>query len=629
MTTDYPALERQWAAAWPAALACWGPALRLAAPEFLTDASPPGLPSSFAWFDLDDVRATIDLRVVVALGLEADPVPVLAHEIGHHVLAPADATGRARVVERCRRGLGDRPDAANLMSNLWTDLLINDRLHRRHGLDLTAPYIASRRRADATAQPAKPATADAPDTTAHPAADTKAAAAAARPAEGGATDDGTRQQRRAPADYFDVYLRSYELLWSLPRGTLVSGAASEALEIDAGFLARHARVFARDAVGGAGGFAALMRRWLPDPEQTPPRPAPCQVRGHGSTAPDVGEDDSLAAPVRHPALDPRVNPQAPAGPPHEPEPGSADATTSTATTRGQGFGPSDLAALYSALDLTRDAATDWYAARARRHLVRFPVDHDQPASEPELQGLETWEIGDDLADIDWLGTATRSSTVLPGLTTQRRVVESADGDRPRDRPVDLDLYVDSSGSMPHPRQRVSPAVLGGAVLLLSALRVGASVRVTSWASPDQVTSSGDFSRDREAALAALLTFHGGGTSFPLAQLDATHRDRSFGAGPARRRCHIAVISDDGVSSLFGQGQPGVLSDAAHLALRRAGGGGTLVLQVNPAQASATRQQTGEYEVVQVESADDIVRFAREFAVRHWARSSHRTPTRRS
>ncbi|OFE17208.1 hypothetical protein BA895_17285 [Humibacillus sp. DSM 29435] len=603
--TDYPALVAQWSQAWPAALACWGPSLRLAPPAFLTDTSPPGS-ASFAWFDLSEVHATIDLRVVVSLGIADIPLPVLAHEIGHHVLAPADVTGQARIVERCRRGLVDRPEHARLVSNLWTDLLINDRLHRRHGLDLTAPYVASRRQSEGAATPA--------GSTPYPAP--------------------MRAAGHDPASFFDLYLRAYELLWSLTRGTLVTKPRDEQLELDARLLARHARVFARDPVGGAAGFAALMRRWLPESDTVAPGQlvAPCHVTNDGRAVPDVAEDDSLADPVVHPALDPRVNPQAPAivdeEPPARHPTGSPHGTGKGS---GQGFGPSDLAALYGALRLGRDAAVDWYAARARRHLVPFPIEIDPPTSEPELQGLETWQLGDDISDIDWLATATRSATVLPGLTTQRRVVERSEGDDPDERPVDLDLYVDSSGSMPNPRGLVSPAVLGGAVLVLSALRVGARVRVTSWASPGQVTASGDFSRDRAAAMAALLTYHGGGTSFPLAQLAAAHH---VTPGPSAhdsdraRRCHIAVLSDDGVSSLFGQGQPAELAGAAHQALDRAGGGGTLVLQVTPAQIEQARAIAGDYAVIAVQAPDDIVGFAKEFARRHWQRTGARGTARR-
>ncbi|MDF8264679.1 hypothetical protein [Luteipulveratus flavus] len=574
-------LDERWAAAWPEALSCWGQALRLSEPLLLTDEATQPV-DALAWFSLDDVRATIDLRRVVALGIQDDPLPVLAHEIGHHVLAPADLTGLARTVQRCRLGLVDRDGRAAEMANLWTDLLINDRLTRQCGLDMTGPYRA-------------------------------AAAGASVP-------------------YFTVYLRTCEVLWQLPRRTLTSGPVSAQQDTDAALLARHARVFAREFVEGAGGFAALMRRWMPEDDAGVDV---CRVHVDGDEAPELDDGDLAGGVPLHPALDPRVNPEAgraegsgggggSAGGDddgsQEAAPSAGDDSDQRARTGrgsgGQSFGPSDLAVLYGAMDLRRDAALDWYVRRASRHLVPFPRQARPPAAEPEWQGMQTWDLGDDPADIDWAATMLRSTTVVPGVTTQRRVVERASGPERERRPVDLDLYVDSSGSMPDPRRSVSPAVLGGAVLVLSALRVGARVRVTSWAGPEQISSTGDFVRDRTAAVLALLTYHGGGTSFPLAQLAHAHRSRGRSPQTREQTCHIAVISDDGVRSMFGQGQPRELAGAAHEALAAAGGGGTLVLDVPESVVDDTRELAGDYEVVRL-PPDDLVAFARVMARRSW------------
>ena len=43
------------------------------------------------------------------------------------------------------------------------------------------------------------------------------------------------------------------------------------------------------------------------------------------------------------------------------------------------------------------------------------------------------------------------------------------------QPLDLDLYVDCSGSMPNPQVNVSYLTLAGAIVALSALRAGARV----------------------------------------------------------------------------------------------------------------------------------------------------------
>lgn len=100
-------LVEPWLAAWPAALAAWGPTTRLAAPVFHTTPPTPAI-GSFAWFDGGRVQVHIDLTWIVRDGLEDHAVAILAHEIGHHVMAPADARTRVIVAHRVRLGLIDQ-----------------------------------------------------------------------------------------------------------------------------------------------------------------------------------------------------------------------------------------------------------------------------------------------------------------------------------------------------------------------------------------------------------------------------------------------------------------------------------------------------------------------------------------
>ena len=108
--------------------------------------------------------------------------------------------------------------------------------------------------------------------------------------------------------------------------------------------------------------------------------------------------------------------------------------------------------------------------------------------------LEPWEFGDSFDEIDWLSTLAQSPHPIPGLTTARRTYGEVAGEEVRTRPVDLDLYVDSSGSMPDPRRRISFLTLAGAIIALSALRTGAKVQVTLWSGKQQMMSTGLFER---------------------------------------------------------------------------------------------------------------------------------------
>ena len=64
------------------------------------------------------------------------------------------------------------------------------------------------------------------------------------------------------------------------------------------------------------------------------------------------------------------------------------------------------------------------------------------------EGLEPWDIGHALDAADWLQSVLQSPRVVPGMTTVQRVWGTSEGHEPKREPLDLDLYVDCSGSMP-------------------------------------------------------------------------------------------------------------------------------------------------------------------------------------
>ncbi|MBK8228972.1 MAG: hypothetical protein IPK72_00010 [Candidatus Eisenbacteria bacterium] len=67
-------------------------------------------------------------------------VEILAHEIGHHVLAPANLTDHVKQIARMRWALPSIEQQAGMVANLYDDLLINDRLQRSAGLRMDAIY---------------------------------------------------------------------------------------------------------------------------------------------------------------------------------------------------------------------------------------------------------------------------------------------------------------------------------------------------------------------------------------------------------------------------------------------------------------------------------------------------------
>lgn len=223
-----------------------------------------------------------------------------------------------------------------------------------------------------------------------------------------------------------------------------------------------------------------------------------------------------------------------------------------------------------------DVAVHYYRTRALPYLVPFPRRRRQMAAEPLVAALEPWDIGDPLDQIDWAHSMMLSPRPIPGSTLVRR---NHDAEPAREReaaPVDLDLYVDSSGSMPDPQRHVSHLALAGAIVALSALRAGASVQATLWSGKGQVVGTEGFVRDEHAILRVVTGFFGGATCFPL------HRLRETYAVPEgrRRATHIMMISDDGITTMFDKDERGRSGwDIAAAALRRAGAGGTMALNL--------------------------------------------------
>lgn len=565
-------MSADWLSRWPEALRAWGRFVTVHEPLLCTstqDAARAGLTGSFAMFRLDDRTVVLDLAAIAALGLEDLPLEVMAHEIGHHVLCPADLADNGRLLSRIRRALPNLEAHAPMIGNLWADLLINDRLQRSRGLRMDQVYA-----------------------------------------------------RLGPlplSPLWTLYLRIYEILWALPAGTLTPAPVERALDGDAQLGAKLVRVYAADWLTGAGGFALLCYRYLA--EETGPGTAAAQgrvcVSGIGGDTQVSGLTEADGGPITHPALDPLVNDFA--GAEAQPRPSEEPAEVPAAPGEGQYRQPFEYGQLLRQLGLNitdADAAIRYYRERALPNLVRFPV-RDRPLStDPLPEGLGPWDAGEPLEAVDWLATTLRSPEIVPGVTTVQRLFGTAEGDDRDRRPVDLDLYIDSSGSMPDPRTTVSYLALAGAILALSALRVGARVQATLWSGTNQFAVTDGFVRDETAILRVITGFFGGATAFPLHVLRDTYRE-------PRRPTHIVVISDNGVDTMIEatdeHGRPG--GDIAAAALAAAGAGGTLVLNLwSDGEEARIGALTPGWQLHRVTDWPDLVAFATAFSRRHYERS---------
>jgi len=588
------ALEQRWAAAWPRALEAWSRFTRLSPPRLcLTkeDATAEGLSGAFAMIRLVDQAVIVSLPEVTSSGVEDFAVEILAHEVGHHVLAPANLSDHARCIARMRYALPTIEPKAPMVANLYTDLLINDRLERAAGLRMSAVFRQLK---------------------------------------------STSQSR-----LFSLYLRIYELLWSLGRGELGAPFKDDRLEGDAVLGMRLIRSYAREWLDGAGRFAALLLPYLIEEarglEQFA-RLGDTLNAGQGGLPDGLTEvDPEDAKNAVHPALDPLLSGiddltlDAEAEPRLDPQEVAAHAAAAGQTRTPYVYGEILRAAGVRLPD--DEIAARYYRERALPWLVPFPTRRGRESTEPLPEGLEPWDIGHPLDQADWLESILVSPRVVPGMTTVQRQWGTAEGREPERVPVDLDLYIDSSGSMPHPYQQVSYLTLAGAIMALSALRAGARVQAVLFSDKYQVLTSGGFVRDEMAILRVLAGFFGGGTQFPIPYFRNTYAGRK----PGDRPVHVLVISDDGVSTMFDNDERNNSGfEIARMALAKAGGGGSLVLNLRPqweqwtdepgpyAQIARARDELG-WAVHRVSNWEELLTFARAFSRQHYAHREAERP----
>src|SRR2546425_3691990 len=574
-------LRTKWPEAGPPPLAVRSTSTRRRPPNLcLTDAEAQqaGLTGSFAMIGLQDQSVVVSLPEVAACDLEDYPVEILAHEIGHHILAPATLTDHARMIARMRWALPTVEQHAPMVANLYSDLLINDRLQRGAGLRMGNIYRAI-----------------------------------------AAGDNG--------GAVWALYTRIYEILWSLERGSLGGGKTDDRIEGDAWLGARLVRSYARDWLDGSGRFAALLLPHLLQDQKSAKLIEKLldtqNAAASGDPAGLVEEEAGEREGAVHPAQDPTLAdlPEREDGEAKETARVGPEETQKNVSSRGQAREPFQFGEILRAagVDISdHDAAVRYYRERARPYLIPFPSRQVPESIDPLPEGLEPWDIGEALDALDWFQSVIQSPRVIPGMTTVQRVWGTTEGREPKREPLDLDLYVDSSGSMPNPQVITSYPALAGAILCLSALRSGARVQATLWSGKNQFTSTDGFVRDHESVLRVLTGYFGGATAFPIHVLRETYATRKPGA----RAAHILVISDDGVSTMFDSDERGQSGwEIAALALAQAAGGGTLVLNLpekwdtraGPYEAIRRARDDQGWHVHRVASLEELVEFARQFS----------------
>ncbi|MBI3652747.1 MAG: VWA domain-containing protein [Acidobacteria bacterium] len=576
MNVDLLTIQKKWQARWPDAIALWSKFTKLREPRWCfneKDEKAEDLSGSFAMIRLTDHAVVVSISQIKAHKLEDFALEIMAHEIGHHVYCPGDLTDQGRMLARMRRALPSKEQHAPLIANLYADLLINDRLQRSANLRMAEVYRTL-------------------------------------------GNDSTDKM-------WTFYMRVYEILWSLKKASLAKGEITSALELDAQLGARVIRVYAKDWLKGAGRFAALCLTYLLEDNATNMQKIIkgwSDLRNAGAGGIPDGlidiEDDEIEGAI-HPAMDDELAGIDSTGDGVSDGQQAVAPVLNNTSSQGQMREPFEYGEILKGLGVNlspQELAIRYYRERAVPQLVKFPARLLPESKEPLMEGLDVWDVGGAIDEVDWLESTLVSPQIIPGVTTVQRTYGLSSGTLPEREPVDLDLYVDCSGSMPNPQYNTSFLTLAGAIIALSALRAGSRVQATLWSGKHDFQTTKEFIRDEHDIMKILTGYIGGATAFPIHLLRETFENRK----PTDRPVHILVISDDGVDTMFDNDEKGNIGwDISRMALEKGRAGGTFVLnlwsdwQQFPKLLKA-HNELG-WDIHRVQDWQQLVEFARAFS----------------
>ncbi|TGK95487.1 VWA domain-containing protein [Leptospira brenneri] len=399
--------------------------------------------------------------------------------------------------------------------------------------------------------------------------------------------------------FWNFYMRTYELLWALPSETLTEGKVDDLIQSDASLVCRMIRNFPNDWEKGMFDFASIC--------------FPYFFKSDGETIQILGKISSILD-----TLDAGKGMAPPSGI-TDIEVESEIFSSELGSIKKRELSPTDFSSICNAMGIEADISDivyRYYKDKALPYLVPFPELRTPGAKEEILEGNDLWDPGSPLEKINWMESAIRSPIVVPGYTTVEDVYGETESQEVKMNPIDLDLFVDCSGSMPNPQTSLSYLTLAGAIISLSALRTGSHVRVTLWSGKKEYKTTSGFIRNEKEILKVLTGYFGGGTCFPLDLLEDGYKEK-----PKRKR-HILMISDDGIDTMFTQRYPKDPRSIVKNALETAEGGGSMVLQLYNPKGNKIVTEMGEsgWEIYPIQNWEGLIQFSKKFVQKNYVRN---------
>jgi hypothetical protein len=453
------------AAAWRDAQALWETRVDLSPPEALAKQASTdwGGNEPLAYIDLAIRQVVVNFPLLAAIA-PGSLAAVLAHELGHHLRFPHTLGLSAQLAVLEQRLI---PGLKQSLTNLFFDLQVNEEVGRTRAAELADVYRGFLRR-DPEVSPV-----------------------------------------------FHFYLAIYEELWGLPAGSLLPVASEEPLERQYPGIRADARMFAQTFWALPSTylqfvyFCSRFIRYIPVPSAH-------QLRVPlGGDVPFPGADDLADALYGNGEIERALAEGAERGW-LDVVPGEGTDPLVTANRVTEHLPGKERGKLREAL------VSRHYKRLVDRHLVPIPpLAKSQPdAYLPST--LSEWEVGDDPGRIDWTASVLLSGAAAGARPVQRDLLPEPP-DTVGAGPVAVEIYLDTSGSMPNPTQSLNAMTLAAQVLAASAIRKGGVVRAIVYSTESRVSP---WMYDEDVARRSLLHFYGGGTEFPFPVLDRLSAERA-------------------------------------------------------------------------------------------------------
>ncbi len=163
------------------------------------------------------------------------------------------------------------------------------------------------------------------------------------------------------------------------------------------------------------------------------------------------------------------------------------------------------------------ASIQFYDMLSKSYDVMFAT---RPFGRPRTNPFQPvkWNpsMGTERLDVDY--SIHAGGKIIPGVNTYAWNTRKRDAFGGLEEVVpNLDIYLDTSMSMPNPIQQISLPVLAGFVVAKKAHRKGANIRVTNFSGKGQSVTQ-DNTRELNKVFETLVVHYNGGTVFPTATL---------------------------------------------------------------------------------------------------------------